>query len=76
MESVSDRNDEPPMFLQRPSLSRCQDVSHILAGAFRDFIKDNVSEQTVKNLTTSRSKEQRYHEEYVERLEKVNDIEP
>ncbi|XP_046844531.1 deleted in lung and esophageal cancer protein 1-like [Xenia sp. Carnegie-2017] len=71
MESVSDRNDEPPMFLQRPSLSRCQDVSHILAGAFRDFLKDNVSEQTVKNLTTSRSKEQRYHEEYVERLDKI-----
>ena len=71
MESVSNKNYEPPMFLQRPSLGRSQDVSHILARVFRDLARESVGEQTVKNLTISRSGEERYHEKYVERLAKV-----
>ncbi len=71
MESVNDQSHEPPMFLQRPSLGRSQDVSHVLACVFRDLTRESVGEQTVKNLTISRSGEQRYHEEYVERLAKV-----
>ncbi|XP_028403887.1 deleted in lung and esophageal cancer protein 1-like isoform X2 [Dendronephthya gigantea] len=71
MESVIDKNHEPPMFLQRPSLGRSQDVSHILARVFRDLTRESVGEQTVKNLTISRSGEERYHEEYVERLAKI-----
>ena len=71
MERVSDKNHEPPMFLQRPSLGRSQDVSHILARVFRDLTRESVGEQTVKNLTISRSGEERYHEDYVERLAKV-----
>ena len=71
MESVSSKSHEPPMFLQRPSLGRSQDVSHILARVFRDLTRESVEEQTVKNLTTSRSGEERYHEDYVERLAKV-----
>ena len=71
MESVSNKNYEPPMFLQRPSQGRSQDVSHILARVFRDLTRESVGEQTVKNLTISRSGEERYHEKYVERLAKV-----
>ena len=71
MERVNDKNCEPPMFLQRPSLGSSQDISHVLARVFRDLTRESVGEQTVKNLTISRSGEERYHEEYVERLEKV-----
>lgn len=60
------------MFLQRPSLSRSQDVSHILASVFRDLTRGSVGEQTVKNLTVSRSGEEGYHEKYVERLANVS----
>lgn len=72
MERLENKNIEPPMFLQRPSSGRSQDVSHILASAFRDLTRESVGEQTVKNLTISRSGEDRYHEEYVERLANVS----
>ncbi|CAB4001497.1 Hypothetical predicted protein, partial [Paramuricea clavata] len=71
MERVNDKNCEPPMFLQRPSLGSSQDISHVLARVFRDLTRESVGEQTVKNLTISRSGEERYHEEYVERLAKI-----
>ena len=73
MESFDNKNCEPPMFLQRPSLGHSQDVSHILASAFRDLTRESqsVGEQTVKNLTVSRCGEETYHEKYVEILATV-----
>ncbi|XP_030834708.1 phospholipase A1 member A-like [Strongylocentrotus purpuratus] len=44
-------HDEPPMYLQRPSSGRSQDVTHVLARTFRDiFTRDLVEQETVKNL--------------------------
>ncbi|XP_041478167.1 deleted in lung and esophageal cancer protein 1-like [Lytechinus variegatus] len=64
--------DEPPMYLQRPSSGRSQDVTHVLARTFRDiFTRDLVEQETVKNLNKSRSGDDSYHEKYVEELRKV-----
>ena len=65
--------DEPPMFLQRPSSARSQDISHILARTFREFFtRDAVPPETVKYLNTSRGGDDDYHETYVEALRKVS----
>ncbi|XP_072179053.1 deleted in lung and esophageal cancer protein 1-like [Diadema setosum] len=64
--------DEPPMYLQRPSSGRSQDVTHVLAKTFRDiFTRDFVEQETVRNLNKSRSGDDSYHEKYVEELRKV-----
>ena len=63
---------EPPMYLQRPSSARSQDVSHLLAKTFRHlFTRDTVDNNTVKNLDTSKGSHDEYHESYVAALNKV-----
>lgn len=67
------QNDEPPMFIQRPSSARSQDISHVLAGIFRDaYTRDVVAPDTVKYLHQSRGGEDPYHEKYVKALHEVN----
>ena len=63
---------EPSMFVQRPSSGRSQDVSHTIVRIFRDlFTKDAVDQETVRNLTTSKSGKSGYHDRYVDKLDKV-----
>ncbi len=63
---------EPSMFLQRPSSGRCQDISHVLTRIFRDvYTNDAVQQDTVKNLTISKSGKSGYHDKYVESLQQV-----
>ena len=63
---------EPPMFLQRPSSAKSQDVQHILAKTFRQlFTRDAIAPDTVHFLNKSRGGEDPYHEKYVEALQKV-----
>lgn len=63
---------EPSMFVQRPSSGKCQDISHILTRIFRDeYAKDAVDQETVRNLTTSKSHKSGYHSKYVEKLQQV-----
>ncbi|ELU16950.1 hypothetical protein CAPTEDRAFT_224255 [Capitella teleta] len=69
---LSSQAEEPPMFLQRPSTARSQDVSHVLARTFRHlFTRDTVAPETVQYLGTSKGGDNPYHERYVERLEQV-----
>ena len=64
--------EEPPMFLQRPSTGKSQDVRHILAKTFRQlYTRDTISPETVKNLSVSKGGDDEYHERYVEMLQKV-----
>ena len=66
------RGQEPPMYLQRPSSGRSQDVRHILARTFRDlYTRDTVRPDTVKNLQVSKGGDDPYHEQYVDNLQKV-----
>nr|XP_022304299.1 deleted in lung and esophageal cancer protein 1-like isoform X2 [Crassostrea virginica] len=66
--------EEPPMFLQRPSTGKSQDVRHILAKTFRQlYTRDTISPETVKNLSVSKGGDDEYHERYVEMLQKVFD---
>ncbi|XP_056008414.1 deleted in lung and esophageal cancer protein 1-like isoform X2 [Ostrea edulis] len=63
---------EPPMFLQRPSTGKSQDVRHILAKTFRQlYTRDTIGPDTVKNLSVSKGGDDEYHERYVEQLQKV-----
>ena len=63
---------EKSMFVQRPSSGRCQDISHLLTRIFReDFTKDAIDQDTVRNLTTSKSGKTGYHDQYVEKLHQV-----
>lgn len=64
--------EEPPMFLQRSSTGKSQDVRHILAKTFRQlYTRDTISPETVKNLSVSKGGDDEYHERYVEMLQKV-----
>ena len=66
------RGQEPPMYLQRPSTGRSQDVRHILARTFRDlYTRDAVRPDTVKNLQVSKGGDDPYHERYVDNLQQV-----
>ncbi|XP_069130810.1 deleted in lung and esophageal cancer protein 1-like isoform X4 [Argopecten irradians] len=66
------RGEEPPMFLQRPSTGKSQDVRHILAKTFREiYTRDAISADTVANLGVSKHGDDPYHERYVEALQKV-----
>ncbi len=68
----SSHSSEPPMYLQRPSSARSQDVSHVLSRTFRQlFMRDAVGSDTVHYLTKSRGGDDAYHERYVAALEKV-----
>ena len=68
----SSQSSEPPMYLQRPSSARSQDVSHVLAKTSRQlFMRDAVGSDTVHYLTKSRGGDDVYHERYVAALEKV-----
>lgn len=70
------RGEEPPMFLQRPSTGKSQDVRHILAKTFRQlYTRDTISPDTVKNLSVSKGGDDEYHERYVEMLQKVHSVE-
>ena len=70
-----DSGVEPSMFVQRPSSGKCQDISHILTRIFRDeYAKDTIDQDTVRNLTTSRSKKSGYHSQYVEKLQQVTEM--
>ncbi|XP_065053136.1 deleted in lung and esophageal cancer protein 1-like isoform X2 [Rhopilema esculentum] len=63
---------EKSMFVQPPSSGRCQDVSHLLTRIFReDFTKDAIDQDTVRNLTTSKSGKIGYHDQYVEKLHQI-----
>ena len=77
MSSIAQPNmkgEELPMFLQRPSSGRSQDVSHVLAKTFRElFMRDTVGQDTVRNLSVSRGGDNAYHERYVESLQKVSE---
>lgn len=65
--------DEPPMFLQRPSSLKSQDVTHILARTFRElYTKDVVASDTIQYLNASRGGEDEFHESYVIALQKVS----
>ncbi|XP_013414779.1 deleted in lung and esophageal cancer protein 1 [Lingula anatina] len=67
------QGQEPPMYLQRPSSARSQDVTHILAKTFRDFFtRETVRPETIRNLAVSREGGDEYHERYVEALQKVH----
>ena len=67
------RGEEPPMFLQRPSTGKSQDVRHILAKTFRElFTRDAVGPDTMKNLAVSKGGDDPYHERYVDALQKVS----
>ncbi|XP_033743778.1 deleted in lung and esophageal cancer protein 1-like isoform X2 [Pecten maximus] len=66
------RGEEPPMFLQRPSTGKSQDVRHILAKTFREiYTRDAISADTVANLGVSKHGDDPYHERYVDALQKV-----
>ena len=66
------RGEEPPMFLQRPSTGKSQDVRHILAKTYREiFTRDPVGTDTMKNLAVSKGGDDPYHERYVDALQKV-----
>eukprot|EP00794_Sanderia_malayensis_P003460 gene3460-3956_t len=72
--NIVQNDNEPSMFLQRPSSSRCQDISHVLTRIFRDvYTNDAVHQDTVKYLTTSRSGKSGYHDEYVENLKQIQE---
>eukprot|EP00058_Branchiostoma_floridae_P005202 XP_002590690.1 hypothetical protein BRAFLDRAFT_125551 [Branchiostoma floridae] len=72
MSLVQTPGAEPPMYLQRPSSGRSQDISHVLASTFRElFTRDVVTPDTVKYLNTSRHGDDVYHERYVEDLRKI-----
>ena len=65
-------DDEPSMFVQRPSSSRSQDITHILVRTFRElFTKDVIAPDVIENLTTSRCSDDECHQEYVNNLMKV-----
>ena len=71
------RGEEPPMFLQRPSTGKSQDVRHILAKQFRElFTRDAVGPDTMKNLAVSKGGDDPYHERYVDALQKVSFLIP
>lgn len=70
--NVTARGEEPPMFLQRPSTGKSQDVRHILTRTFRDlYTRDAIGAETVRNLNVSKGGDDPYHERYVESLQKV-----
>ena len=72
LDEVMSAAAEPPMYLQRPSSARSQDISHILAKTFRQlFMRDTVDTATVKNLNQSKGGLDEYHETYVMALNKV-----
>ena len=66
------RNDEPPMYMERPSSARSQDVTHILVRTFRElFTRDTIAPDTIQYLNTSRCTENEHHQQYVDDLLKV-----
>ena len=66
---------EHPMYLQRPSSAKSQDVQHILAKTFRNFFtRDAIPPDTVNFLKTSKGGDDAYHEKYVESLQKVVNV--
>ncbi|XP_063421465.1 deleted in lung and esophageal cancer protein 1-like isoform X2 [Mytilus trossulus] len=70
--NLTARGEEPPMFLQRPSTGKSQDVRHILTRTFRDlYTRDAIGPETVRNLNVSKGGDDPYHERYVESLQKV-----
>jgi len=66
------RSDEPPMYIERPSSARSQDVTHILVRTFRElFTRDTIAPDTIQYLNTSRCSDDEYHQQYVDALLKV-----
>jgi len=66
------RNDEPPMYMERPSSARSQDVTHVLVRTFRElFTRDTIAPDTIQYLNTSRCSENEHHQQYVDELLKV-----
>ena len=65
--------DEPSMYLQRPSSASRQDVAHVLAHTFRErFTRSTVTVEMVHQLMTSQhGGDDAYHERYVEALLRV-----
>jgi len=64
--------NEPPMYVERPSSARSQDVTHILVRTFRElFTRDTIAPDTIQYLNTSRCSDDEYHQQYVDALIKV-----
>lgn len=75
MKTSTGERHEPPMYLQRPSSGKSQDVRHILASTFRElFTRDAVAPDKVKKLKVSKDGGDVYHERYVAALQKVGYI--
>jgi len=69
------KNDEPAMYVERPSSARSQDVTHILVRTFRElFTRDTIAPDTIQYLNTSRCSENEYHQQYVDDLLKVSTV--
>jgi len=67
------RSDEPPMYVERPSSARSQDVTHILVRTFRElFTRDTIAPDTIQYLNTSKCSDDEYHQHYVDALLKVS----
>jgi len=65
-------SNEPPMYIERPSSARSQDVTHILVRTFRDiFTRDAIAPDTIQYLNTSRCTDDEDHQLYVDALLKV-----
>jgi len=65
-------DDEPAMYVQRPSSARSQDVTHILVRTFRElFTRDTIAPDVVQYLNTSRCSGDESHQKYVDALMKV-----
>jgi len=74
-EDVSSSN-EPPMYVERPSSARSQDVTHILVRTFRElFTRDTIAPDTIQYLNTSKCSDDEYHQQYVDALLKVFAVE-
>jgi len=67
-----DSSNEPPMYIERPSSARSQDVTHILVRTFRElFTRDPIAADTIQYLNTSRCSDDEYHQQYVDALLEV-----
>ena len=76
VEAAEECGNEPPMYIERPSSARSQDVTHILVRTFRDlFTRDTIAPDTIQYLNTSRCSDDEYHQQYVDALLKVTDVE-
>ncbi|KAJ8375005.1 hypothetical protein SKAU_G00055850 [Synaphobranchus kaupii] len=71
-ESTSQNVLDPTMNRHRPASEKTQDISHLLAGIFKDlYTADVIGKDRVANLMKSRRRGHSYHDTYVEKLQHV-----